>query len=123
MCPGFAYRLGCALGNYLLQTRPGKSHFVVVGRDTRSSGIEICDALIAGLNQHEVYVHHANIVPTPAVAKAVLDQQADFGIAVTASHNPPSDNGIKLFDHLACKLDPDEEIAIESLLDEEPAAP
>jgi len=123
MCPEFAYRLGCALGNYLKQTRPGKPLYLVIGRDTRSSGIILSNALIAGLNRHEVYVHNANVVPTPAVAKAVLDQQADLGIAVTASHNPACDNGIKLFDHLACKLDDAQELLIETLLDQEPAAP
>ncbi len=123
MCPAFAYRLGCALGRYLKRTRFDKSHFVVIGRDTRSSGTVLCDALISGLNRHDVYVHDANIVPTPAVARAVLDQQADLGITVTASHNPSCDNGIKLFDHHACKLDDEEEGLIESLVDEEPEAP
>lgn len=123
MCPAFAYRLGCALGQYLLQTRPGKSHFVVIGRDTRSSGVALCDALTGGLNQHEVYVHYADVVPTPAVAKAVLEQHADLGIAVTASHNPSCDNGIKLFDHRGGKLDDEEECSIESFLDAQPPAP
>lgn len=123
MCPAFAFRLGGALASYLQQTRPGKSYFVVIGRDTRASGVELCDALIAGLNRFDVYVHHADVVPTPAVAKSVLDQQADLGIAVTASHNPACDNGIKLFDHRACKLDDEEERLIESLLAKEPSAP
>lgn len=123
MCPEFAYRLGGALGSYLKRTRPQKPYFVVIGRDTRSSGVALCDALIAGLNRHEIYVHDANIVPTPAVARSILDQQADLGIVVTASHNPSCDNGIKLFDHHACKLDHDEELLIEAVLDEEPPAP
>ena len=121
MCPEFSYRLGCALGKYLKKMRADKSHYVVIGRDTRSSGTSLCDALIAGLNHSEVYVHNADVVPTPAVARAVLEQQADLGIAVTASHNPSCDNGIKLFDHLAFKLDDAQEILIEMLLDEEPA--
>jgi len=121
MCPEFAYRFGCALGNYLSKVRPPKTLHVVIGRDTRSSGVALCDALISGLNRHEIYVHNASVVPTPAVARAVLDQQADLGIAVTASHNPSCDNGIKLFDHLASKLDDAQELLIESLLDEEPA--
>lgn len=123
MCAAFSYRLGCALGNYLKKTRPGKQHYAVIGRDTRSSGTILCDALIAGLNRSEVYVHNADVVPTPAVARAVLDQQADLGIAVTASHNPSCDNGIKLFDHLACKFDDAQELIIEALLDDEPDAP
>ncbi|WPJ95032.1 phosphoglucosamine mutase [Coraliomargarita algicola] len=123
MCPDFAYRLGCALGDYLKQSRAGRQHYVVIGRDTRFSGTALCDALAAGLNQHQVYVRDAGVVPTPAVAKAVLDNQADLGIAVTASHNPACDNGIKLFDHQACKLDDVQELQIESLFDDQAASP
>lgn len=123
MCSEFAYRLGDALGRYLKHTRPGKALYVVIGRDTRSSGGILSDALITGLNQHEIYVHNAGIVPTPAVARAVLEQQADMGIAVTASHNPACDNGIKLFDQQACKLTDEQEQLIESMIDQEPPAP
>ena len=123
MCPAFAYRMGCALGSYLRQARSGKSHFVVIGRDTRASGVELGDALIAGLNQHDIYVHQADVVPTPAVAKSVVDQHADLGIAVTASHNPACDNGIKLFDHRGFKLADEPERMIETLIDAQPDAP
>ncbi|MGZ0656039.1 phosphoglucosamine mutase [Coraliomargarita sp. W4R53] len=123
MCPEFAYRLGCALGQYLNTLRPEEPHYVVVGRDSRSSGPALCDALIAGLNRYQVYVHNAEVVPTPAVARAVLEHQADLGVAVTASHNPSCDNGIKLFDSHACKLDDAQEMQIEALLDDQPSAP
>ncbi len=120
ICPQFAYRLGCALGNYLTKIRLKKTSAVVIGRDTRASGVALSDALISGLNRHEVYVHDASILPTPAIARAVLDQDADLGIAITASHNPSCDNGIKLFDHSAHKLDEAQEILIESFIDKEP---
>ena len=120
ICPQFAYRLGCALGNYLTKIRLKKTSAVVIGRDTRASGVALSDALISGLNRHEVYVHDASILPTPAIARAVLDQDADLGIAITASHNPSRDNGIKLFDHSAHKLDEAQEILIESFIDKEP---
>ena len=123
ICPKFAYRLGCALGNYLTKIRFEKTPTVVVGRDTRETGVTLSDALISGLNQYEVHVHDASVVPTPAVARAVLDQHADLGIAITASHNPSCDNGIKLFDHCAYKLDDTQEILIESLIDKEPEPP
>ena len=55
------------------------------------------------------------VIPTPSIARAVLQMQADFGISVTASHNPASDNGIKLFDKNACKLDQGIEGQIEAL--------
>ena len=120
ICPKFGYRLGCALGNYMTKIRSKKKSIVVIGRDTRQSGVTLSDALISGLNQYEVYVLDASIVPTPAIARAVLDQHADLGIAITASHNPSCDNGIKLFDHCGHKLDDAQEIFIESLIDKEP---
>lgn len=112
--PKFAYRMGSALGVKL----PADS-IVVIGRDTRASGLILTHALIQGLNVYGVRVLDLGVVPTPAVARAVLDQKAVWGIAVTASHNPASDNGIKLFDANACKLSPEEELQIESAIDAE----
>ena len=121
--PELAYRLGSALGRYLTQLKPGMPLNAVIGRDTRLSGPALADALIQGLNQHGVYVHDLGIVPTPTIAQSLLEQQADLGIAVTASHNPAADNGIKLFDGCACKFDDDEEARIEALVDAEPPVP
>lgn len=117
-----AYRLGAALGRYLTDLKPDLPLNAVIGRDTRASGPDLADALVQGLNQHGVYVHDLGVVPTPTIAQALLEQNADFGIAVTASHNPASDNGIKLFDGSACKLSEDEEARIEALVDAEPSA-
>ena len=123
MCPAFAYRLGRALGTYLESVEPDKPLYAVIGRDTRASGELLSDALIAGLNSCSVHVHDAGVIPTPAVARAVIDQSADIGIAVTASHNPFTDNGIKLFNSTGCKLDEVREARIEKLVDEEGPAP
>jgi phosphoglucosamine mutase len=112
--PDFAYRMGAALGAKL----PTDS-IVVIGRDTRASGLVLTHALIQGFNAHKVRVFDLGVVPTPAVAGAVLSQKAAWGIAVTASHNPASDNGIKLFDAKACKLSPKEELQIETAIDAE----
>lgn len=119
----FACRLGAALGRYLKHLKPNLPLNAVIGRDTRLSGPELVEALTQGLNQSGVYVHDARIVPTPAVAQSVLEQHADLGIAVTASHNPATDNGIKLFDARGCKLDEAQEAGIEALVDAEPAVP
>jgi phosphoglucosamine mutase len=118
-----AYRLGSALGRYLTDLKPDLPLNAVIGRDTRLSGPALADALIQGLNKHGVYVHDLGVVPTPTIAQSLLEQQADLGIAVTASHNPASDNGIKLFDGCACKLNDEEEARIEALVDAEPKAP
>ena len=119
--PDFAYRLGSALGLFLARRKPGLPLNVVIGRDTRPSGPALSAAITRGLNRRDVYVHDAGIVPTPAVAHAVLEQRADLGISVTASHNPATDNGIKLFDHKGHKLDDEREQEIEALVDEQPA--
>ena len=55
----------------------------------------------------------AGILPTPTLAHALVVNEMRFGIMVTASHNPASDNGFKLFDHMGRKLSKDQELAIE----------
>lgn len=119
MNPDFANRLALALSKYLAKERPGVPLNVVIGRDTRLSGPMLMDALTLGFNAAGVHVWDTGIVPTPAVAQCVLEQSADLGIAVTASHNPASDNGIKLFNRHGYKFDAAEEDAIEALLDAE----
>lgn len=123
MCPAFAYRLARALTKYLRRNGEEKWLSVIIGRDTRASGKFLTEALVAGFNSHSIPVYDGGIVPTPAVARSVIKQKAALGIAVTASHNPAHDNGIKLFDSKGFKYDDTEEAWIESLIDEEPLAP
>lgn len=115
--PEFAYRVGAALGRYLRKSNASGPLTVVIGRDTRLSGRVLSDALVQGLNSHGVCVHDSGIVPTPAVALAIVERQADLGIAITASHNPSSDNGIKLFNDKGHKLNDAAEAEIEALID------
>ena len=121
--PEFAYRLGSAIGRYLQARGADLPLVAVIGRDTRLSGPQLVEALVQGLNRHGVEVHDLGVLPTPAIAQMLLEQQAHVGIAVTASHNPASDNGIKLFDGNGHKLTDAEEAQLERLVDEEPAAP
>lgn len=123
ICTDFAYRFGNALGRYLSQISPDRLHHVVIGFDTRFSGPVLCDAVIAGLNLHDTHVHNGGVVPTPSVARSVVELRADLGIVITASHNPAHDNGFKLFNHEGCKLDDANESLIESLLDEKIVVP
>lgn len=118
--PDFAYRLGSALGCHLARQKPGLPLNAVIGRDTRKSGLLLCQAITQGLNRHGVYVHDTGIVPTPAVARAVLLQASDIGIAITASHNPAADNGMKLFNAHGFKYDESSELEIEALIDAQP---
>jgi len=70
---------------------------VVVGRDPRESGRLLVDALTAGLRESGTDVVDIGLAATPTIARGVGWMEADAGVAVTASHNPPSDNGIKLW--------------------------
>lgn len=70
---------------------------VVVGRDPRDSGEFLTDALAAGLRESGTDVVDLGLAATPTVGRAVAWESADVGVSVTASHNPPEDNGIKLW--------------------------
>ncbi|MFC7075574.1 phosphoglucosamine mutase [Haloarcula halophila] len=70
---------------------------VVVGRDARDSGRMLRDAVVAGLQETGTDVVDAGMAATPTVARGIEPQDADAGIVVTASHNPPADNGLKLW--------------------------
>lgn len=70
---------------------------VVVGRDVRESGTVLVDALSAGVRECGGDVVEVGVVPTPTVARGVDWLEADAGVVITASHNPATDNGIKLW--------------------------
>ncbi len=84
-----SYRIGRAYAGYL---RPRK---VVVGHDIRLSSPLICDALIEGLLDEGVAVHHIGVCGTEEIYYATDHYQMDGGIVVTASHNPKDYNGMK----------------------------
>jgi phosphoglucosamine mutase len=91
---------------------------VFVGRDTRASGPELEDAFSQGVVAAGGSAVLAGVLPTPAVALLALD----LGAVITASHNPPQYNGVKLFGAGGRKLTDGEEEEIEALLDAPPAA-
>ncbi|QGX94787.1 hypothetical protein EI982_08230 [Haloplanus rallus] len=70
---------------------------VVVGRDPRDSGRMLEKALISGLEECGSDVIRLGQAATPTVARSVGWQEADAGVSITASHNPPNDNGLKLW--------------------------
>jgi phosphoglucosamine mutase len=86
---------------------------VFVGRDTRGSGPELEDAFARGVVAAGGHAVLAGVLPTPAVALLALD----LGVVVSASHNPPEYNGVKLFDRDGSKLTDAQEEEIEALLD------
>ena len=85
---------------------------VIVGRDTRESGPELERAVVDGLAAEGVSVHLLGVAPTPAVAFA-SERHGHVAIALTASHNPWTDNGVKVFAAGGSKLSDSQQIEIE----------
>jgi len=88
----------------------------VIARDPRVSGEFILSAVAAGLASSGVDVLDAGVIPTPAAAYLVASAGADFGVMVSASHNPAPDNGIKFFAAGGRKLPDEVEDEIEAAM-------
>ena len=101
----------------------GRRPVAVLARDPRISGEFISAAVAAGLASSGVDVLDAGVIPTPAAAFLIADIGADFGVMISASHNPAPDNGIKIFAFGGTKLPDDVESRIESHLDGEMLTP
>ena len=110
-------RIGQALGRYVRQQSGYERPFVVAGRDTRPSGLDILHCLEAGLRDQGVDVIHLGVMTTPGVAFLARRLQADLGVIVSASHSPFEYNGIKLVKSNGLRLQREEEIEIETLID------
>ncbi len=89
---------------------------IIIGRDTRVSGPMLEGALAAGFAACGYEVLLAGVIPTPAISFLIKDECAELGAVISASHNPPSDNGIKFFDRQGMKLSVEKERAIEEAL-------
>ena len=96
--------------------RAGRRPRAVLARDPRISGEFIASAVAAGLASSGIDVLDAGVIPTPAAAFLVKDVGADFGVMVSASHNPAPDNGIKFFALGGTKLLDEVEDRIEAAL-------
>jgi phosphoglucosamine mutase len=112
LTPELVERLGKAAA---LWSQAGR---VFIGRDTRGSGPELEEAFARGVVSAGGNAVLGGVLPTPAVALLALD----LGVVITASHNPPQYNGVKIFGAGGRKLTDAEEEAIEALLDAPPAA-
>ena len=115
MTPDIALRLGAAAGRYFRQD--SKEHRVVIGKDTRSSGYMFENALTAGLTSTGMNVFLLGPIPTPGVGFLTRSMRADFGLMISASHNPYQDNGIKFFGPEGFKLSDEAEMEIEEIMD------
>jgi phosphoglucosamine mutase len=97
--------------------------FAVVGRDPRASGEFLEAAVVAGLAASGVDVIRLGVMPTPGVAHLTAATGAEFGVMLSASHNPAPDNGIKIFARGGVKLPDSVEHEIEARLAEVRRAP
>ncbi len=104
-----AFKLGQAAAVFL-----GGS--IVIGKDTRLSGDMLEAAEAAGIMSAGGTALLAGVIPTPGVALLVRELRADGGIVISASHNPPEYNGIKLFDAQGYKLPDEVEDRIEAFI-------
>jgi phosphoglucosamine mutase len=91
LTPVLATQVGLAIATF------SKAKDALVARDTRSSGLMLENALVSGLMSAGMNVKYMGILPTPVLAFLTCKMNADVGIMVTASHNPPQYNGIKIF--------------------------
>ena len=101
----------------------GRRPTAVVARDPRVSGEFLTAAVSAGLASSGVDVLDAGVIPTPATAYLIDSIGADFGVMISASHNPAPDNGIKFFSYGGTKLPDVVEDRIESYLGKQKLAP
>ncbi|WP_353826760.1 phosphoglucosamine mutase [Agromyces sp. SYSU T0242] len=101
----------------------GRRPTAIVARDPRVSGEFLTAAVSAGLASSGVDVLDAGVVPTPATAFLIDSIDADFGVMISASHNPAPDNGIKFFSFGGTKLPDEVEDRIESYLGRQKLAP
>lgn len=113
----FVTALGVALRHWLLRNGADHPTKVVLGRDTRASGRDLESWLLNGLRDSRIDLIRAGEVPTPVVVSAAMEPDVELGIILTASHNPASDNGIKLCDGAGRKLSDEAEGEIEDRID------
>jgi phosphoglucosamine mutase len=103
--------IGRALGIYLMRSH--KNAHVVLGQDTRESGDWIARTLAAGLAAAGVSAESAGVITTPGIAHLARTRDFAAGLVISASHNPWTDNGIKVFGHDGYKLSDEAELEIE----------
>jgi phosphoglucosamine mutase len=115
-----ALALGSAAARHLASAPAPGRRVAVIGRDPRASGEMLEAAVIAGLTSEGVDALRVGVLTTPAVAYLTGAYDADFGVMISASHNPMPDNGIKIFGPGGHKLDDGTEDQIEALLEVDP---
>jgi phosphomannomutase/phosphoglucomutase len=109
LTPEIAVKIGSAIGTYF------KRGNLIIGYDARTSSPMLAKAVISGLNATGCSVYFAGMAPTPALQYAVKNHKTDGAVIITASHNPPEYNGIKVVWNDGIELSREQEIEIENI--------
>ena len=109
-----AYKIGYALGANLENNNP-----ILIGRDTRISGDILLKAITKGINASGKKFINLGICPTPAIPFLIKKEKMSSGIMISASHNPPEYNGMKIFDNNGQKITKNFENKIQKLVEEQ----
>jgi len=109
LTPEMAVKIGSAIGTFF------KKKKLLLGHDARTSGPMFTRAVIAGLTATGCNVFFAGMAPTPALQYAVKNHCMDGGVIITASHNPPHYNGIKVIWNDGIEISHEQEIEIENI--------
>ncbi len=110
-----AYRVGQAI-TIVLTEQKGSAPTITIGKDTRISSDMLESALMAGICAMGGSVMPFGTIPTPAVAFLTVQEEADAGIVISASHNPYEHNGIKIFGAQGYKLSDEMEEKVEDIV-------
>jgi len=113
LTPEFVTKVGMAVGTFF------KGGRILVGCDGRTSGPMFTRAVVAGLTSTGCTVYDVGLAPTPAIQYAVKHHRADGAVIITASHNPPEYNGIKVVGDDGIELPREREIEIENIFYDE----
>ena len=117
-----AYRVGQAI-TIVLTEQKGSAPTITIGKDTRISSDMLESALMAGICAMGGSVMPFGTIPTPAVAFLTVQEEADAGIVISASHNPYEHNGIKIFGAQGYKLSDEMEEKVEDIVLSEESLP
>lgn len=109
LTPEIAIKIGSTVGTFF------KHGTLIVGHDARTSSPMLAKAVVAGLTATGCDVLFAGMAPTPALQYAVKNHKPDGAVIITASHNPPEYNGIKVIWNDGIELSREQEIAVESI--------
>jgi len=109
LTPETAINIGAAIGTFF------KKGTLVVGYDARTSGPMLAKAVIAGLNSAGCTVLQAGMVPTPTLQFIMKNHKVDGGVIITASHNPPEYNGVKVIWNDGIEISHEQELEIEEI--------